>query len=135
MSDRARLFAEGLRLTGEVGDTLLVFQDGYALAVAASADRHLALRKGLRAFCPVVEEGRSSDGFLSAFIVPDEAARGVRLDPFQARREGDSDRAVPPWVAAGTDGYKGPRQSHFPTLAAAEGLFRRVVAREQGKSR
>src|SRR4051794_15689732 len=70
MTTRAEVFAEAhARLAGD-SDCLHIYEDGYVLVVACSADRHLTIRKSLRKFFAVVEDARSRDGFLSAWVLP-----------------------------------------------------------------
>ena len=51
------------------GNTLHVYDDGFILLVACSAERHLLIQEVLLRDWPQVEEARSSDGFMSIFVL------------------------------------------------------------------
>ena len=65
---RAELFAETFR--ADQGDVLHIYDDGFILMVACSADRHLEIRALLKEHYHAFEEARSHDGFQSAFVIP-----------------------------------------------------------------
>jgi hypothetical protein len=119
MSERARLFADGFAGAGEMGDRLHIYHDGYILILTASADRHLAVRQGLRRCFPAVEEARSSDGLLSAFVLPDQNAASLRPEDVLS---------LPADLVVCIRGYVDHRAEDAYTLEGVEDLFRRGLA-------
>ncbi len=53
----------------EGGNTLHVYDDGFILLVACSPERHLLIREVLLRDWPQLEEARSSNGFMSVFVL------------------------------------------------------------------
>lgn len=107
----AKTFADAFtRFGGESSNTLHIYDDGYVLSIACSSDRHLSIREILLEEYGTIDEARSSDGFLSVFVV----------------RCNTADQQHPIMVAT-TDGYNDHRQDDLNTIDIAAEWF------EQGK--
>jgi len=105
----AKTFADAFsRFGGESSNTLHIYDDGYVLSIACSSDRHLAIRKILLEEWQTIDEARSSDGFLSVFVI-----RGISDGPHH------------PIMVATTDGYKDHRQDDHNTIDIAAEWFER----------
>ena len=110
MSQIAKLFADNFaRFGGESSNTLHIYDDGYVLSIACSSDRHLAIRKILLEEFQTIDEARSSDGFLSVFVI-----------------RGNSDGPLHPIMVIATDGFKDHRLDDHNTIEIASQLFERV---------
>lgn len=109
MSQIAKLFADTFaRFGGADSNTLHIYDDGYVLSIACTAERHLRIREFLLKEWQTIEEARSGDGFLSVFVIHD-----------------DSGHPLHPILVAATDGFKDHRQDDLNTIDIAAEWFER----------
>ncbi len=95
--NRALIFAEACNREAS-DNTLHVYHDGYVLTTACSPDRHRATLALLLMHFPAVEDARSDDGFLSAFVIPHEivdeswhAFQWLAINGYKDHRHDDCD--------------------------------------------
>lgn len=110
VTDRAKWLSDSF--PAHDGNVLHIYDDGYILVVACSADRHLTIRKTLKEQWPAIEEARSSDGFLSVFVIPTVLSMSIKPDN-------------DPLLSLLTDGYLDHRAEDFHTIEDAAELCRR----------
>jgi len=109
MSQIAKLFADTFtRFGGANSNTLHIYDDGYVLSIACTAERHLSIREILLEEWQTIEEARSGDGFLSVFVIHDDSG-----DPLHSI-----------FVIA-TDGFKDHRLDDLNTIDSAAQWFER----------
>lgn len=113
MNERAKILADAFNRLSDK-NTLHIYSDGYVISIACSAERHLSIREVFKEMYPTFEEARSSDGFLSAFVIPTDVPEGIDK--------------VHPAVAVLTTGYNDHRQSDWHRIDEAVELMRRVAA-------
>lgn len=77
--NRAAVFA-----TFDCQIALHIYDDGFALVLACSGERHRVVREELKTIWPDLEEARSLDGLVSVFVLP-ETPRGFDFDPLLMR--------------------------------------------------
>jgi hypothetical protein len=71
----AKMFADCISDSGRDTQNLLhAYEDGYVVSVACSPRRHSHIYEALQKQWPRIGEGRSSDGFISVFVIPDSRA-------------------------------------------------------------
>ncbi len=109
MSQIAKLFADTFaRFGGANSNTLHIYDDGYVLSIACTAERHLSIRETLLEEWQTIEEARSGDGFLSVFVIHDDSG-----DPLH------------PIFVGATDGFKDHRLDDLNTIDSAAQWFER----------
>ena len=109
MNQIAKLFADAfIRFGGDGSNTLHIYDDGYVLSLACSIDRHLSIRGILLEQWTTIDEARSSDGFLSVFVIRDDMSGPLH-----------------PILVGATDGFKDHRLDDLNTIESAAQWFER----------